>query len=52
MPVHKVLLEHTQAVNHEAGQQLKASPDTVDVQTGLTVSAWPHSVSLQSLNTV
>lgn len=33
LPAQKVLLEHTQAVNHDTGQQLKASPGTLDAQT-------------------
>lgn len=37
----KVLLQHTQAVNHKAGQQLKASLGTLDAQTNRS-----HCVSL------
>lgn len=41
MPAQKVLLEHTQAMNYEAGQQLKPSLGTLDVQTDRA-----HCVSL------
>lgn len=42
MPAQKVLLEHTQGMNYEAGQQLKASPGTLDAQTNRPGSLCQH----------